>query len=743
MLKLNTNDLLEGDFNYSNLTHVDLIEARDLFHVHLMNKKNVVATAIGRYRIRKAEADPTKPGDKRKKKVTGERTLENSEVRSYSWPAILVFVKEWANDKAFTGRAQDMIPKCVYMPDGRVAPICVIKASKSDYVEQYVDPSTIVFPSNYIGGGFPLIIESQGVERVASIGCVVHDGHTYYALTNKHVAGPEGTVVYTRLKGVLTRIGKSSGKQIGSVAFESLYPGWKSKDLYINNDIGLIEIDDLKQWKGDIFGLGAYDKVADLNTKNISLRLIGARVSAFGAVSGKMYGEISAMFYRYKSVGGYEYSADFLIGPRDGATSLNTRHGDSGTLWVLEAENVETKAQTLLPIAVQWGQHSFLEDDGSGSSTYGLATCLSNVLRVLEVDVKSDLNRGEEYSWGKLGHFSIASLATAQVSKPKLKTFMTNNLDAITFGFDQLTISKIQKQLDALKKQHKFVPLADVPDLVWKMKIAGIYRGKEKPNHFADMDKPDSNKETLLDKCKGTYKTMSFLTPAQWLTYYTDKAVQDSSKGVLPFRVWQIYNDMVSFARAGKHVEFLAAAGILSHYVGDSCQPLHISYMFNGIPKANGSTIGEGVHSVFEEQMVNKHIDDILTKAQAKLKTATLTDVGSGKEAAGLIVQMMKKVFTKIDPAALSKLVEKYKGDGKAAQAEQMWKVVGADTMGTLFAEGIVCLASLWQSAWKNGQADTHITELDVVDMEDLRKTYENQDFLPSVNIKEISKYTV
>ena len=25
-------------------------------------------------------------------------------------------------------------------------------------------------------------------------------------------------------------------------------------------------------------------------------------------------------------------------------------------------------------------------------------------------------------------------------------------------------------------------------------------------------------------------------------------------------------------------------AGILSHYVGDSCQPLHISYKFNGDP---------------------------------------------------------------------------------------------------------------------------------------------------------------
>lgn len=35
--------------NYSHLSIRDLIEARELFHVHLINKKNVVATAIGRY----------------------------------------------------------------------------------------------------------------------------------------------------------------------------------------------------------------------------------------------------------------------------------------------------------------------------------------------------------------------------------------------------------------------------------------------------------------------------------------------------------------------------------------------------------------------------------------------------------------------------------------------------------------------------------------------------------------------
>jgi hypothetical protein len=40
----------------------------------------------------------------------------------------------------------------------------------------------------------------------------------------------------------------------------------------------------------------------------------------------------------------------------------------------------------------------------------------------------------------------------------------------------------------------------------------------------------------------------------------------------------------VEFVKSGKAAEFVCAAGVLSHCVGDACQPLHFSYMFNGDP---------------------------------------------------------------------------------------------------------------------------------------------------------------
>src|SRR5689334_22048265 len=83
---------LLSEFRFSNLSISDLLKARDQFHVHLMNKPNVVGTAVGRYLIRKddpwPDADTAAKDTKQPKEAVAKipRTLENSEVREYSWP---------------------------------------------------------------------------------------------------------------------------------------------------------------------------------------------------------------------------------------------------------------------------------------------------------------------------------------------------------------------------------------------------------------------------------------------------------------------------------------------------------------------------------------------------------------------------------------------------------------------------------------------------------------------------------
>ncbi len=299
-------DILQTKFNFNHLSVRDLVEARDLFHVHLINKKNVVATAIGRYRIRKSDPWPNEKSnqDVSKPRNRGERTLENSEVRDYSWPCILVFVTQWSDEKDLINDGEsNIVPNNVYLPDGRIVPICVVEAPKSEKSDDTVDTSKLNFPKNLISGGFPLIVYSQGQERIASLGCLVSDGNKVYTLTNRHVTGNEGTVVYTKLGSTLRPIGTSSSKQLGKIKFTDVYKEWSGTNLLVNNDIGLIEIEDVNLWKTEVFGIGQLDTLASLDTSNMTLNLINAPVVGYGAVSGQLQGEVVALFYRYKAIG--------------------------------------------------------------------------------------------------------------------------------------------------------------------------------------------------------------------------------------------------------------------------------------------------------------------------------------------------------------------------------------------------------------------------------------------------------
>ena len=346
-------NLIEHSTSFNNLSVQDLLEARDLFHVHLMSKANVVGTAIGRYRIREEDILDEKIIRNRLNHIKSVRTLSNSRIIDESWPCILVFVEKWLNEADLRGGDYlQAIPKNVYMPDGRIVPICVVAAPVEEKSDILVNESKLQFPDSAIGGGYPLIVNSQGIKKIASIGCVVTDGNKYYALTNKHVLGSKGDIIYTQLKDKLVEAGLSSGINIGNTKFQNVYHDWIQDNSFINVDVGLIEISDINKWKTDIFGLGRLGKVVDLHCKNINLKLIGLGVSAFGAVSGKLDGEIAALFYRYKSIGGYEYVADFLIGPKKGDETLATKHGDSGTIWTIK-NNLENGALEYLPLAMQ------------------------------------------------------------------------------------------------------------------------------------------------------------------------------------------------------------------------------------------------------------------------------------------------------------------------------------------------------------------------------------------------------
>ena len=188
-----------------------------------------------------------------------------------------------------------------------------------------------------IGGGYPVLTEDQGQQRIGSIGCLVSDGSYIYALTSRHSRGQPGDAGLHFRGGDRHQIATSHGRAEGKLNMRDVYPGWPGIRSLINIDAGLFRVDDISEWTAQVFGIG---RIGDLIDSTLTLSIlisIGCPVRANGGVSGQLRGEIQGLFYRYRSVGGSDYVADLLIGPRKEDTTVTTRPGDSGTLWFWDA----------------------------------------------------------------------------------------------------------------------------------------------------------------------------------------------------------------------------------------------------------------------------------------------------------------------------------------------------------------------------------------------------------------------
>jgi hypothetical protein len=598
----------------------------------------------------------------------------------------------------------------------------------------------LTFPDQLIGGGYPIFTDEQEQQHVGSLGCLVSDGDIVYALTNRHVTGEEGRPTYSMLRGQKIQIGTSAKSrleqksQLGKRLFKDVYPGWPGSRSFVNLDAGLIRIDDLNYWTAQVFGIGELGDPVDLNTDTISLDLIGCPVRAFGGGSGELFGEIQALFYRYKSIGGFEYISDLLIGPRDDKP-LDTQPGDSGTLWFFDPpskpgepkpKRIDGRAQRLRPIALQWGGQTVLDSEGEDKLRFALATCLSTICREFDVDIIPDWNIGHSEYWGKTGHYKIAAAACELIDDAtplmkKLKTLLMNNVSVIAFD-DQAIQDGELKKIDS----KQFVPLADVPDLVWR-----TTRKLDSSNHFADMDqtgKGDFEGKSLLDICQNP-KNVNLEV---WNSFYESLGVAPKDRGALPFRVWQIYKHMVQFVRDGKLAEFICAGGVLSHYVADACEPLHVSFLHHGRPEFPAE---ERVHSIYETDMLDRFATEVLAGVNASINNRRAkADVKGGYKAAVSVVELMRTAMGKLPPL---KIIETFNEQTAAQRLPHMWSVLKDDTTFCM-AEGCLRMAAIWASAWKEGGGKKiKPSDLGTVDRDVLKALYYNKEFLPAFRLSD------
>lgn len=731
--------------DFHSLTVRDLLDARDQFHVHLAHKPNVFSTAIGMYLIRDFDPESSHGAgagitDKRSQKAAP-RTLQNSAVRDKSWPCILVFVNQWATLASLHEHPEQVIPPFVYLTDGRMVPICVVLATSANLPARTIPPTRMM--DGNLGVGSPIFVEAQGMRRMGTAACMVSDGSDFYILTNAHLAGQRGRDVRALFRGIPTLVGTTQGtRDLTEKTFSDIYPELPGRDSVVNIDAAIVLLNDVQTWniKAIPQPLG---QVADFSAETVSLSWIGLPVVGHGAASGEMRGEIKALFYRYKSIGGRDYVADFVIGSKhDAKELLMTQPGDSGSLWCLDSI---LESGTLSPVAMEWGGQRISSGDATGQyMQLSLATSIAVTLRELSLDIIQDPTAERTQYWGPVGHFKIGQQACFQVANKALQQFFINNINIVSFSSDATLQTATGMQAKA-----GFVPLSDVPDVVWKTNInhgkPAVARAMENWNHYADIDLPGADGKTLLDMFEADENSLDW---QQWTDFYgnaphpsasTSKAM---AAGALPFRVWQIVAKLLDYVLEtgnGAGANFLTAAGCLAHYVGDACQPLHSSQHSDGL---NGASTG--VHSTYEDNMVDAYATQISDGLADALKSIKLVprEIKNSWDAAAAVMDLMKYCHELLPPETICNVYNEARtGTGKSATKnpdvlKALWDQTGVATIECI-AAGAVTLAAIWNAVWIIAKPGTSVGWLKTtfVGEPDIRTIYEAKDFLPSVHL--------
>lgn len=689
-------DRFAGGFDVRALTARDLLEARDAFHAHLSSLENVVGTAVG-YDLFHPDA-PAGSSDR-------EKPLHEAVVTPASLPAVLVFVKRWRSREALGRTPEQYIPPRLHMPDGRVVPTCVVSVESEPTAPPAPAQTRVKYPGRLMGGGYPCLVERQGQTRLGTVGCLVTDGTRTYALTNSHVAGDAGEEVYTQVKNRRIRIGRSTGKVIAKRPFAEIYPGAHDPRAVSNLDVGLIDLDNKHLWTAQVFGVGVIGEPVDLRAEALDLDLIGCPVVAHGGATGLMRGLVKCLFYRYRSLGGFDVVADVLIAPAPGSTWTQTRAGDSGTIWFYDrsaeaerAERADAGAEPR-PLAVQWGGHGVLAGAEGRTYRFALAGSLATALRLLGVEIVRDWDIGLPEYWGKLGHFAMAQRAVALIAPGPLRAFMEANLDAITCRVQGYSPS------DVPTFDHQgFVPLVDVPELVWKSKVATMGRRWETGNHYINLDQAGAGPEFGGETLMSLWSRSRTLDPELWTRFYDALGIDDEMRGALPIRIWQAFDEMVAALRSGapdRYARFLALAGVFAHYAADAFMPLHNTVLHHGYPGA--SEEARQVHGYIDNTFLSIRQGGLLQRAFSRASAASpVAPIPDGAAAGALVMDKMIEKYAALPPATIIDAFNATLGWPWQRRYASLMDRIG-EAVAAAIADGTVWLATLWESAWRAG----------------------------------------
>jgi hypothetical protein len=189
-----------------------------------------------------------------------------------------------------------------------------------------------------------------------------------------------------------------------------------------------------------------------------------------------------------------------------------------------------------------------------------------------------------------------------------------------------------------------------------------------------------------------------------------------------------MYDEAVAYLKKGKIAAFVCAAGLMAHYAGDSCQPLHISQFHDGEHEAD-----RGVHSAYETQMLDSNRAELVEGVNRALNGwRAKPEIKGGHAAAVRTVKLMRAAHSKLPPR---EIIEVFR---EASGPKAMWEPLREKTIATL-VQGCKNLAVLWETAWEEGgRSKIAAADLQAIPKRMLTTLYNRRDFAEAMWLDEM-----
>ncbi len=293
---------------------------------------------------------------------------------------------------------------------------------------------------------------------------------------------------------------------------------------------------------------------------------------------------------------------------------------------------------------------------------------LKRIISVLIV-----LASSSAFGWGAIGHQIVAYTGANSTTDGKL--FWKSNLEPLR-------------------------TLTTVPDRIWK---APATKAEERSTHWFEVD--------VYFKPVEFSQIISF--PSSYsaaVGKYTEGKVL--TNGTAPWRIRQLYQLAFQAFKAGEVKSALQYVGVMSHYIGDLSQPLHVTVNYDGQLTGN-----KGLHAYFETSVLKNE-----TAIRADVQKRTLKLLKNGNFLNQFNGSLMDTILLSVE-RSVSQVEQVLKNDkmyGRTAKGASIQLELAKDRL----ADGAATFSIILNQLWKETGLVARTNPLKVADPQWIRPDY-------------------